>query len=79
MLKIFTHLKKKQNDTQITRYHDSFIHYFVCPSVCPSIRSFIIICNVFFIFFFREQPSRLIDDDPLRIPPRRPADFHGEW
>ncbi|XP_058951928.2 proteasome inhibitor PI31 subunit-like isoform X2 [Pocillopora verrucosa] len=27
----------------------------------------------------REQPSRLIDDDPLRIPPRRPPDFHGEW
>ena len=29
--------------------------------------------------FHREQPSRLIDDDPLRIPPRRPPDFHGEW
>jgi len=27
----------------------------------------------------REQPSRLIEDDPLRIPPRRPPDFHGEW
>ncbi|CAH3158291.1 unnamed protein product [Pocillopora meandrina] len=27
----------------------------------------------------REQPSRLINDDPLRIPPRRPPDFHGEW
>lgn len=27
----------------------------------------------------REQSSRLIDDDPLRIPPRRPPDFHGEW
>lgn len=32
------------------------------------------------IFLFRrEQSSRLIDDDPLRIPPRRPPDFHGEW
>ena len=33
--------------------------------------------NIFFLY--REQPSRLIDDDPLRIPPRRPPDFHGEW
>lgn len=32
-----------------------------------------------FCFPLREQPSRLIDDDPLRIPPRRPPDFHGEW
>ena len=32
------------------------------------------------IFLFRrEHSSRLIDDDPLRIPPRRPPDFHGEW
>lgn len=25
------------------------------------------------------QPSRLIDDDPLRIPPRRPPGSFGEW
>lgn len=27
----------------------------------------------------REQPSRLIDDDPLRISPQRPPGFHGQW
>ena len=27
----------------------------------------------------RERPSRLIDDDPLRLPPRRPPDVRNEW
>ena len=40
-------------------------------------KMYIILLTIF--SFCREQPSRLIDDDPLRIPPRRPPDFHGEW